>query len=277
MHKGLWLVALGVLLVLPMVAAHDTSITITTHPSTLVMVRAFEAGTAINIQTFQDTEVGDDGVVTFDLSSEASDLDLEVYVKLVRNGPAFIYKKFEDVKAGEPFTETVMRGVPNEEVSEETTTQTNATEENSTLVAEETITEIDANSTNALTGHAISGFGTGAFKSYYLWIAILAAGLIAGGAMFTRARKRKQHGLDYTPVAADAAPATTKVQSPEEQLSLDTLDSLRTELETTKGKLKQANTEISKIQNKERINTLEKNIKEEEAELLRLRQEDSVN
>ena len=273
MHKKIALIAFGLLLMLPFVAAQDTTITINTHPTTWVMVRAFQAGNNLNLlNSFLDTQVDETGNVTFILSSNETDLNLEVYVKLVKNGPAFIYKKYENIEAGKPFTATVMKGV----ATEVTTANENAS---NTESANETVTGAtanenasnteSANETVPITGDAIIESGTSVLKNYYIWGAILAAGLIVGGLFFARQRMRNPTSSGPT-----QASSNQKVQSPEQQLSSDTLDSLRDELQATKAKLQQANNQMSKVQNKERVRDLEQHIKEEEAELLRLKKEE---
>ena len=267
MHKKIGLMVLGIILILPFVAAQDTAITVNTHPTTWVMVRAFQAGNNLNLlKSFLDTQVDANGNVTFILSSNETNLDIDVYVKLVKNGPALIYKKFEDVRAGEPFTVTVMKGVANEGA----TANENVS---NTESANETIAGATANETAQITSNAIIGPSTGILKNYYIWIAVLAAGLIVGGILF--ARQRMQNPASSSPAQAPPSP---EVQSPaEQQLSSDTLDSLREELQATKAKLQQANNQMSKIQHKERVRDLEQHIKEEEAEIIRLKKEELDN
>ena len=267
MHKGMWLIALALLFILPSVSAYDTPINIHTYKDTFVMVRVFPAGEPLNlINSFLDTSVDADGRVSFTGVSNSSKIDIAVYIKLIKNGRAEIYKRFENITAGEAFSADVFK---DGEVIDSASTAAAATDTNQTnetvaaTESNETITQA-SNETNSITGNAVVGLGTGAIKSYYLWIGILAAGLIAGGVMFTRARQRKRNGLDYKPAPVESA-SETKTISPEQQLSSDTLDSLREELQATKAKLQQANSQISKIQNKERVSTLEQHIKEEEA------------
>jgi hypothetical protein len=281
MNKSVVLVLMAVLLVAPTVAAFETTITVETHPSTWAMVRVFEAGNNLNLlQSFLDTQVGDTGIISFDLSTNRTPVDIEVYIKLERNGQSFVYKKFEEVSASEPINLFVMRGNPNAESNtttitetENATTETNTTEE---LETTETLTEETGDSGTALTGNAIAGEGS-AFKSYYIIVAVLVAGLIIGGLLFARQRMRAPSAPSIPPGAAAKAqlPAIVPAQQAQEQLTSDTLDSLKQELQETKAKLQQANTQMAKTKNQERMKELQQHIRDEEAELRRLEQEDS--
>jgi hypothetical protein len=263
---------MAILLIAPTVAAFETTITVTTHPSTWAMVRVFEAGNHLNLlQSFLDTQVGESGTISFDLSSNRTPVDIEVYIKLEKNGQSFVYKKFEDVSASEPIALTVMKG---DTETESETTATTQSENATVATTTETVTEDTENTTTtAITGNAIAGEGS-SFKSYYIIVAVLVAGLIIGGLLFARKQMRSNGTLGMNSTKEVSEQKTAPVsETSSEQLSSETLDSLKAELQKTKERLQVTTSDLAKMRNQDRITKLEQNIKEEEAELRKLRDE----
>lgn len=274
MNKSVVLLLMAIVLVAPTVAAFETTITVTTHPSTWAMVRVFEAGNHLNLlQSFLDTQVGETGVVSFDLSSNRTPVDIEVYIKLEKNGQSFVYKKFEEVSASEPIALTVMKGSTEE--SETTTPAETTTTTETEVETTETITEGTENRTTAITGNAVSE-GASSFRGYYIIVAVLVAGLIIGGLMFARQRMRSNGTLGMTSSKDTPEPKAAQASATEassDQLSSETLDSLKAELQKTKERLQATTSDLAKMRNQDRIAKLEQNIKEEEEELRKLRDE----
>ena len=250
------------------VSAAETQITVKTAPFAYVMIRIFEGGNRLGLlESFPDQQVDLDGEITVMPNPEVSSIDVEVFIKLQKNGPASYYKRYEGVETGKPFTVTL----PEENNSQ---TSNAGSEENTTFPATETRTgnltsniTISENSTaESITGNILIEADGKPINNLVIIIAvIIIVLLILFGAIM---RKKMKNRTPREPNPSNATKSDSFIPKDDQRIVED--------LKATQSRLDQANQELNKLKgrlkNEEKIREIENRINAEKDELRRLRQ-----
>ena len=244
---------------MPLALAASTEITVTTEPNSYVMVRIFEAGSRTELlESFLDRRVNFNGQVIVTHTSDASSVDLEVFVKEKPNGVAKYYKRYESVAAGSPFSAILPENLtlPVIPSANETNAVQNATA-NSVNVTNLTSPDSQA---QGITGSAIGE--TGVFTKirwqYLVAGAVLAIILAVGGVII----KKRGFKINKTP------------QQPVPSMNNDARvpKEIERELMATRRQLESTTKELRQLKNETSIREIEKNVQREQEEIRRLRE-----
>lgn len=262
------IIALLLVLILPSVLAATTPITIHTAPDTFVMVRVYKANEKIDtLQSIIDTPSGLSGTVEITHESAESSIDVEVFIKLKRNGRAEFYKRFGPFTAGEPISLTLPEENNTDEEPVAAKISDNATIPETTAPAEtQSTTSAQSNDNPApVTGQVISGMPDKKTLSVIIGGIVLVGALAYISYLFYQ--KGGLSGLSVSGMfksmpGAKSAPRGFRGESPGHILS---------ELNQTKRELESTRRELQSLRNRDKIKEAEARIEREKEELRRLR------
>lgn len=253
--KGITSLAILTLLILPSVYATETTIQVTTEPNNYVMIRVFEAGSQHLLESILDKFTNPSGQVIVKHTSEATNLDVVVYVRAQRNGETKYYQKFEAVAPGSTFEAYVPESLKPATAPEENKAETDSIMQNEST---NSTTESSANPAPSITGNAIFNAETLRKMPWYYIVAGAALALVVVGGGIAIKKRGKSSGPATPP---KTPPGSTK--DPQE---------LEMKLEETQKRLEQATKEISRIKNEEQIKELQKNIDAQQEQIRKLQQ-----
>lgn len=267
MIKKLTLILTIFILLVQLISAVDTEITVKTLPGHKIMISALNPGEIYSlIQSFHE-DSGAIGEVSVVLSSTVNYFDVAVWVK--KDNQVILYKKFENgYPSGTPI---VLELYPEWYIKEEKTNNLSLEEnkttssENTTIINEtadifEEKTEQQQNSPN-LGGSVISGQGFLSDKRIYYGIGIFALLLIVAiFAIKLKNRSKKPREIKIRKLSDIQAEKKEKFQYAKKII------------ENAEKKINEAQEEIRRIKNQGKIEEVKKKILEDEKELARLRE-----
>lgn len=258
MKKSLWYVIVLACLFIPMISAIDTAITIKTIPYHEVQITAFNPSTSSfeswgSLKNYSD-QYGD---ASFTFSSDKYNFNLIVFIKK-DNEKVMAPKKFLDnFEAGEPiYLEVAPSGFEFIETP-------NQVEEEIELIENETIQNETIEDSEPVTSFAI--FGEGGLFSINTFYVVTGIILILGIAGFFLFKKMKK-GIK--------TPKEIKIKKLSElnQEKKEDIRDNRAIIEDAERKIREAQEEIRKIKNEDKIKEAKKKLIEDQKELMRLRE-----
>ncbi len=263
------LIAVLVVLLLPIAAALDTKINVRTYTDHKVSIFIYENG-QLTLLDSHHADSGESGEVSYTYTSSVENLD--VSVKITKNGERIMLEKFEDITAGEELflrvePDNVLRdyrdleqaaeaetnetgNVTEETVVEETNETGNVTEETVEAINEEE-EETDA----TITGNAVSGSdGISLTFIYYIVGFIVLVGVVV---LIILGIKKWR---------ASATP--TSKEKTKQYFSYPK----NREIEEAEKKIREAQRELNKIKNEGKIREAEMKLQEDKKNLQRLKE-----
>lgn len=245
----------------PMISAIDTNIKIKTMPYHEVQITAFNPSSSSfeswgSLKNYSD-QYGD---ATFTFSSDKYNFNLIVFIKK-DNEKVMAPKKFlENFEAGEPiYLEVATSGfefieTPTEIEINETELDENETIQNETIVGE---------GSEPVTGFAI--FGEGSIfsnKMFYIITGIILLIAIGGFFIFKNMKKTKK------------TPKEIKIKKLSElkEEKKESIKDNKSIIEDAERKIREAQEDIRKIKNEDKIKDAKKKLIEDQKELMRLRE-----
>jgi len=272
MKKGNLIVILFVLFVcLQFVNAMDTKITIKTFSENNVDISVLEPDSVYSLLESFHVNSGIEGEVFVTFSGDQAVFDVKVWVK--KGNEVIVQKRFEDLDAGfDVVLDIYPAGFePEPEVND---TKVNETEEiievNETNDSVEGIGEegIGAEQGAGITGLATSNDeeGSSIFSGKILYFIIGIILLIGAFFMGVLASKKRSTG-------ENSPPKEIKIRKLSESRldKRDKLDDYRKAVEDAESKILEAQKEIKKLKNQDKISDLKKKIIEDQKELMKLR------
>jgi hypothetical protein len=254
---------LAILLILPLVSAAATQITVKTFKFQEVNIFVLDGSqNYFLVDSFKPQNSGAAGEVTVTTNTELPSIDILVVIK--DNGVKVLSKRFEDYSTGAPIVlelpdmggtktdEPTNQTVVNETSANQTTNSTNETAAPPAPAspAQEKVTDVVADAKPTVTGNALSDTGSSSFKMQYLYY-IFGVIVLAGILFFIfRARgKYSQPKFNFRPPSKGEAAQVMHLQR----------------------KLQDAEREIHVLKNQDKVKSMEKRIEEEKREIERLK------
>lgn len=286
MKRGLFLFFL-VLLSISYISAIDTQIRVKSYPNHEVSL-SFVDPQSLEIIESMRQETGDSGEFSVTFSTDLSDFNLVTFVK--RPGEDIVLSKgFNDLVPGENLYLTLIQGnikIEQDEGQGVIVAQNDSeTVENDSEIViaqeEETVIEKPSNTTpsSALTGAATSkDTGSSSNSTYYIFGAIVLVFVFLGTLMLRRrpsysepqiqevkVRKFSEFQKERQDLQKEMRNAAATGQ-PSEQSS-----DYKKSIEAAEKKIEEAQREIQKLKNEEKIKDAKKRLIDDERELMRLR------
>lgn len=254
-----------------LVSAATTSISVKTLPNHRVTIIVYPKEKLSSLESFY---IDSDANGMASVSHTSSESEIDVLVKITKDGNKVFLDKFTGYDAGTPISiridneEITGNYIPAETTIEESTdneSDTSAAEENTAPSENSNLDNVDTGQNPGVTGEVVSGESSGSYaKVIYYVVGILAALLIALFVVRTFIIRRNgfMHGhgkgFGFSSGPSDSAPSANNI--------IDSSDVRR-----LKSQLESSQREIRLLRNQEKIREVEFKIKEEQKELDRMK------
>src|SRR3989344_2152234 len=287
MVKKIILTIMLLALAISLVSAVDTEIKVKTLPDHKVFIFVYPAGELQMIDSFYATS-DSNGEVSFVNSVTKSKID--VLVKVTKDGQKIFLEKFEDYETGEPIYIRIDNEkidgtyTPNEDAKAENTTNTTSVEENNTDAPIQTNnTETIEEKTEPISGAVVSegkNKGTSSTIIYGVIIGLLVVAIAIFALNKVRSSQtiKRKDGVDFPAKSTimptnPSYPSSSQSQSSSYTQTPDSFsgDSQEAEMQRVEYKIREAQQELARMKNQERIKAAEAKLEVDRRELEKLR------
>ena len=288
MVKKIILTIMLLALAISLVSAVDTEIKVKTLPDHKVFILIYSAGTVSPMIDSFDATSDSNGEVSFVNSVTKSKID--VLVKVTKDGQKIFLEKFEDYETGEPIYIRIDNEkidgtyTPNEDAKAENTTNTTSVEENNTDAPIQTNnTETIEEKTEPISGAVVSegkNKGTSSTIIYGVIIGLLvvAIAIFALNKVSSSQTIKRKDGVDFPAKSTimptnPSYPSSSQSQSSSYTQTPDSFsgDSQEAEMQRVEYKIREAQQELARMKNQERIKAAEAKLEVDRRELEKLR------